>query len=99
MNSNKAHWHDACEHDRPRDRFLGTFEHENKKYDVYVYQDNALDKKPDMHVCIRYGNKDSAYISPGNVDDFINRWQNNDDKLIYSKTLVFLKEWKFNSKK
>lgn len=66
---------DACSHDRPRDRFLGTIEDEVRgQLDVYVYQDNALSAPvPDMNVCIRYGEEGSQYLSPGNVDEFVKR--------------------------
>lgn len=67
----KPHFPDLCRHDRPRDRFLGTVECDGKKYDVHVYQDNALTAKPDFHVCLRYGHGSSQYISPGNVETFV----------------------------
>jgi len=74
------HWHDCCDHVRPRDRFLGTIRVRNDEapggadlYDVYVYQDNALAEEPDMHACLRYGEEGGAYVSPGNVDDFVRR--------------------------
>ncbi len=69
--SEKPHWPDACCHDRPRDRFLGTVDVDDP-VDVFVYQDNALDAAvPDMHVCLRYGAEDHQYMSPGSVSQFI----------------------------
>lgn len=67
------HWFDCCDHNRPNDRFLGTIHYEDITYDVYVYQDNALGRMPDMHVCLRYGNEGREYLSPGPVDQFLFR--------------------------
>ena len=66
-------YHDGCCHDRPRDRFLGTVEGDGQRYDVYVYQDNALDEPPDMHVCMRYGDDGPEYLSPGEARWFVDR--------------------------
>jgi len=74
----KPHWPDACRHDRPRDRFLGTIEDERDggPVDVHVYQDNALTAKvPDMHLCLRYGREGHEYVSPGNAIEFVRRWK------------------------
>jgi hypothetical protein len=68
---NTPHWHDCCRHDRPLDKFIGTFVVNNRYYDLWVYQDNALGEPPDMNLCIRYGNEDSNYISPGPIDMFL----------------------------
>jgi hypothetical protein len=67
----KPHWPDHCEHNRPRDCFLGTIEHDGETFDVFVYQDNALADVPDMHVCMRYGAEGSEYISPGPIAHFL----------------------------
>ena len=68
----KPVFRDACNHDRPRDRFLGTVKGDGHLYDVYVYQDNALTVTiPDMNLCMRYGVEGGQYISPGSVDDFV----------------------------
>lgn len=85
MNRNRfrPYHHDACNHDWPRDRFLGTVEVSNKllpgqttKYDVYVYQDNALTAPiPDMNVCLRHGSEGSQYASPGNAEEFVKRFR------------------------
>jgi hypothetical protein len=95
----KPHWPDVCCHDRPRDRFLGSFEWLGRMYDVYVYQDNALDADiPDMHVCIRYGEQGELYISPGRADDFVRRVANRADapddyRLALPFVLKWLEEW------
>jgi len=79
----KPHWTDHCEHNRPVDRFLGTvtidkdiydvYIHQDNKGidDVYVYQDNALKDKPDMHICLRYGNEWTQFLALGNVDEYV----------------------------
>lgn len=65
---------DACGHNRPRDRFLGTVAANGRAVDVYVYQDNALGEPPIMHLCLRYARRACAYASPGDVGDFVQRW-------------------------
>jgi hypothetical protein len=70
------YWFDACVHDRPNDRFLGTVRSGEGEgvYDIFVYQDNAGSAPiPDMHLCFRYGQECSQYISPGNADLFVAR--------------------------
>jgi len=63
------------------DRYLGPFWTESHAYDVYVYQDNELSAKvPDMHVCIRYGNDGSEYISPGSIALLAEEYQRGLDK-------------------
>jgi len=82
---------DRCAHDRPRDRFLGTVVVGNNFYDVYVYQDNALDAAvPDMHVCLRYGEKPSEYISPGPVARFMSIERPN---TVYLETRPLIAAW------
>lgn len=72
--SSTPFWRDACGHTRPRDRFLGTVIAAGCVYDVFVYQDNALDAVVlDMHVCVRFGPRRSAYLSLGNVPDYLRR--------------------------
>jgi hypothetical protein len=73
----KPFYYDACCHDRPRDRYLGTFDASGqRRYDVYVYQDNGLIAAvPDMHVCLRYGSEDEEHLSLGNAADFVRRVQ------------------------
>jgi hypothetical protein len=97
----KAYHHDACGHTRPRDRFLGSVDASEGNdlgvmYDVYVYQDNALDAEtPDMHVCIRYGEKGEEYISPGNVDRFLERVRK-DRKILpayYWRAAQLIEKW------
>lgn len=72
----KPSFKDHCRHDRPLDRFLGTIPEtpRNVKYDLYIYQDNALADPPDLHLCFRYGDYVSAYTSPGNVEKFLKQW-------------------------
>ena len=57
-------WHDGCDH--PEDSFLGVvWTRENgkrKAYDVYVFEDSM-----GASVCLRYGDGDSEYISPGSL--------------------------------
>lgn len=96
----KPKYRDCCRHTRPLDRFLGTVttneEHENV-YDVYVYQDNALSAPvPDMHVCLRYGNRGSAIRVPGPVDSFIERTERHapDCPKAYIAALPLIKAWR-----
>lgn len=58
-------WTDGCNHTGKNDRFLGTVLTEEGSFDVYVYQDNAANEKPDMHMCWRYGSRCDQYISAG----------------------------------
>jgi hypothetical protein len=88
------YWPDLCGHTRPRDRFLGTFDLGNEVYDVFVYQDNALNSpKPDMHVCIRYGDEDSQYISPGNAEEFVERYAEAGAPKEYRRALPLVQKW------
>jgi hypothetical protein len=89
------YWPDLCRHTRPNDRFLGTFNLYDGVYDVFVYQDNALSSsKPDMHVCIRYGDKGDQYISPGNVKDFVDRFVGEAGAPeAYQLALPFIQKW------
>jgi hypothetical protein len=100
----KPHHRDACGHTRPRDRFLGSIDSSELEgsgngdtWDVYVYQDNALDAEtPDMHVCIRYGEKGEEYISPGNVDTFLERVRK-DRKILpayYWRAAQLIEKWR-----
>ena len=84
---------DHCEHDRPRDRFLGTVQVGAKFYDVHVYQDNALADTPDMHVCLRYGDKPSEYCSPGNASEFVKRCERGNVSPQYLAALSLVKAW------
>ena len=95
--SHTPHWPDACGHNRPRDRFLGSFEWMDRMHDVFVYQDNALAAAvPDMHVCIRYGEHGDHYISPGNAEAFVKRWEGRTDgSEDYMLALPFVKRWLF----
>lgn len=93
------YWPDLCRHTRPRDRFLGTFDVDNEVYDVFVYQDNALNSpKPDMHVCIRYGDEDSEYISPGNAENFVRHAKGWATDQVYRRALPFIQKWLKRSK-
>ncbi len=91
----EPHWPDVCRHVRPRDRFLGTVVAGAGTYDVFVYQDNALDATvPDMHLCIRYGVEDSQYISPGNATEFVKRWRESKDiPAEYLEALPLVEKW------
>jgi len=67
-------WHDGCQHDK--DSFVASFEllnHKQKrmnKYDLYLFQDIGSGRQ---HVCIRYGNEEGEYISPGHLGGFLTR--------------------------
>ena len=88
------HWIDECGHDRPRDRFLGTIEAGGDTYDVHVYQDNALSAPvPDMHVCLRYGNECSQYVSPGNATEFVRVWSERKAPEEYTAALPLIRAW------
>lgn len=89
------YWPDLCGHTRPNDRFLGSFIVDDDVYDVFVYQDNALSApKPDMHVCIRYGDEDSQYISPGNAEEFVSRYAKGTGvSKEYRRALPFVQKW------
>ena len=83
---------DYCKHDRPRDRFLGTVAVGDNLYDVFVYQNNALDASvPDMHVCLRYGEMPSEYISPGNVQGFVTQIRHHNT--VYAAAFPLIVAW------
>lgn len=50
-----------CHHEP--ETFVGSFVHEGKAYDVYVYADYY----EGASLCIRYGNEDYEYISAGKI--------------------------------
>jgi hypothetical protein len=90
----KPHWPDLCDHSRPRDRFLGSFQNKGLMHDVHVYQDNSLASKPDMHLCIRYGALGDMYLSPGNAENFVSLWDGRADAPgDYKLALPLVMEW------
>jgi len=60
-------WTDACDH--PLDSFIGNYMWHNGlgrvSWDIYIYPD-----RDGPSVCIRYGEEDSEYISPGSLVTF-----------------------------
>jgi hypothetical protein len=64
------HWIDHCNHGKAYVGSFKVFEAGDKyrSYDLYVF-----DTKHGQEVCIRYGNKDYEYISPGSLGGFIKR--------------------------
>ena len=90
------YWFDLCKHNRPHDKYLGSFQTAHRSYDVWVYQDNASYNEPDMHLCIRYGSNHENYISPGNIKQFINTWRNNiNADEIYIQTIEVIDNSKY----
>lgn len=78
------HWEDGCSH-LIIDTYIGSFSLNEFKYDVYTYE--KLNK---TNVCIRYGNRDSDYLSPGTVEQLqllVRRYPN---VLIYSTALSMI---------
>jgi len=98
---NLPYWKDACNHVRPRDQFLGALTCEGTRYDVYVYQDNALDAPvPEMNLCLRYSDQCSHYVSPGEVEDFVkictteqHRFCRGRAPYLYLKVLPMVEKW------
>lgn len=86
-------WEDCCDHTRPKDKYLGTFTHDDRKFDVYVYQDNCLSDPPDMHVCIRYGSKGSQYASPGPAKEFVVRCSGYGWPPKYREAVRLVEQW------
>lgn len=84
-------WVDQCGHNRPRDKFLGRADFDATECDVYVYQDNSLSAKADMHLCIRYGNKPHEYASPGPVRSYMRGHRAWDG--LSKKVRLLLQEW------
>lgn len=73
-------WQDHCEHGL--DAYVCSFTvtrasggvFTQKEYDLYLFDQPTMGTE----VCIRYGNKDSEYISPGRLGDFMSSsgWHN-----------------------
>lgn len=53
-------WINNCGHDG----YIDSFTYLNHTYDLYVFDD-------DQEICIRYGNENNEYISPGNLNQLI----------------------------
>lgn len=58
-------WDDRCNH--PGESYVGSFECLGEKYDLYIFDCPSLGQS----VCIRFGNDDPDYCSPGNLCSFI----------------------------
>ena len=61
---NTPHYTDTCKH--PDSSYVGSIQLHSPEIewlDVYVYEDEIIGTT----VCIRYGNEDSQYYSPGHI--------------------------------
>jgi hypothetical protein len=65
--------------------YVGSFSHDSKKYDVYVYDDHV----DHASVCIRYGDEDYEYMSAGSLLGMAKRSHNFP---IYQKALELIEE-------
>lgn len=66
----KPKHHDACSHGA--ECYVGTFAYQSgvraprQTFDLYVYDNGGR-----QEICMRYGDGDSDYVSPGRTVDFI----------------------------
>lgn len=69
----KRYWHDGCNHGI--NDYIGSVrvtellngQVQESKFDVYAFPDSFNGQ----HVCIRYGNRDNEYYSPGPIKTLI----------------------------
>lgn len=84
-------WHDCCQHGN--ECYIGSFGvlvkgPAIKKYDLYVFAEHK-----GQHVCIRDGNEDNDYISPGSLASFVQSACIHNNKLPeYWSAFMILKE-------
>lgn len=60
------YYKDHCRHGKSC--FIKSITVDGKKHDLYVFENGSGRKE----VCIRYGNECHEYISPGDLNDFLN---------------------------
>jgi len=65
-------WKDGCGH--PQDAYIGTTGGRRDPHDVYMYMDGES-----AHLCFRYGDEPSEYISPGSLRGVASRIAANPD--------------------
>lgn len=75
------YWEDGCSH-FILDTYIGSFSIDEEKYDVFTYE-----KSNKTHICIRYGNEDSEYLSPGSVRQTQKIIHDNPDLVVYTTAL------------
>ena len=62
-----GYWRNTCEHNP--NEYIGSFTIDTKKYDVYYFKStSSCFSWNGKEVCIRYGNEDYEYISPGSME-------------------------------
>ena len=67
----KMYWIDHCKHGK--EAYIGSFKVFEAGDKLRTYDLHVFDTKHGQEVCIRYGNEDYEYISPGSLGGFIKR--------------------------